>query len=171
MARRTEAIKIHYSRATDIANALKEVYRDLLSSKDKEFQGKDGQGKSRTETYYRIYGSAQTDNNKKKPSAIKVAFEGAISIGVDELSNTLIISAQDDVWDSIRQLVQELDEAALPRTEVQVREVRGIVSTDALQQALSTALGTPWIGGKPQQAAGGKGGKGKGDKQPKFLQC
>jgi type II secretory pathway component GspD/PulD (secretin) len=160
MARRTEAIKIRYSRAADIASAVKEVYRDLLSSKDKEFQGKDGQGKSRSETYYRFYGSAPS-TDKKKPSAVKVAFEGALSIGIDELSNTLIISAQDDVWESVHQLVQRLDEEAMPSTVVQVHEVRGVISSTAMQQALAKALAEPWIGGKPQQAAGQKGGKGK----------
>jgi len=159
MSRRTEAIKIHYSRAADIASAVKEVYRDLLSSKDKAFQGKDGQAKSRTETHYRFYGSAPPEG-KKKPAAVKVAFEGALSIGVDELSNTLIISAQEDVWENVHQLVLRLDESAMPRTVVQVHEVLGMVSSTALQQSLSKALGNPWIGGKPQQAAA-KGGKGK----------
>ena len=163
MARRTEAIKIRYSRAADIAKAVKEVFRDLLSSKDKEFQGKEGQGKSRTETYYRFYGSAPS-TGKKKPSAVKVAFEGALSIGVDELSNTLIISAQDDVWDSVRQLIQRLDEEAMPRTIVQVHEVRGVISPTAMQQALAKAMANPWIGGKPRQAVGPKGGKSTGGK-------
>jgi type II secretory pathway component GspD/PulD (secretin) len=165
MSRRTEAIEIRYSKAADIANAVKEVYRDLLSSKDKEFQGKEGQGKSRSETYYRFYGSGPSDD-KKKPSAVKVAFEGALSIGVDELSNTLIISAQDDVWLDVHNLILSLDQAALPKTVVQVHEVRGAVKPTDLQKALASALGTPWIGGKPQQATSANGGKGKEDKSP-----
>jgi len=162
--RRTEAIKIRYSQATDIATALKEVYRDLLSSKDKEFQGKDGQGKARNETYYRFYSGPPEDGNKK-PSAVKVAFEGALSIGVDEISNTLIISAQEDVWDSVRQIVQSLDEAAKPNTVVHVHEISGMISSTKLQKTLAAAMGQPWPGGKPAKKAAAKGGEGKEKKQ------
>ena len=41
-ARRTEAIPIKYSNATDIANSIKDVFRDLLSSKDRSSKAKKG---------------------------------------------------------------------------------------------------------------------------------
>lgn len=162
--RRTEAIPIKYSRAADIATALKEVYRDLLSSKDKEFQGgKDGQSRTRTETYYRFFGAGGgDDDSSKKSAAVKMAFEGALSIGVDEISNTLIISAEDNVFASIRQIVEKLDERAMPQTTVGVYEVRAAVSTSALQAALNEAMSQPWPGGKPPGQGGQKQGGEKG---------
>ena len=42
LPRKTEVIPVKYSRAADIAVSLKDVYRDLLSSKDKAFQDKEG---------------------------------------------------------------------------------------------------------------------------------
>ena len=45
--RTTMPIKIKYSRPTIIAAAVKEVYRDLLSSKDKEFESGDQKGDKR----------------------------------------------------------------------------------------------------------------------------
>jgi type II secretory pathway component GspD/PulD (secretin) len=159
--RRTEAIKVKYSRAQDIANSLKEVYRDLLSSKDKEFQGKDGQkGTTRTETHYRFFNSGDSDNTGKKSAPVKINFEGTLSVGVDEISNTVIVSAEESIWSNIRQLVEQLDEAARPGTTVKVHEVRSSVPAAQLRQALAEALGQPWPGGKPP-ADGGKPGGGK----------
>lgn len=149
--RRTEVIQVQYSRAAPIAAALKEVYRDLLSSKDKEFQSRDGQQRSsRTETYYRFYGGGDDD---KKSSPVKVAFEGALSIGVDEISNTLLISAEETVFGKVKELITELDQRAMPKTVVQVRQVRGSIQGKELKAALTAALSQPWPGGKPQAAA------------------
>ena len=57
-ARRTEVVSLRYSQAKDIATSLKDVFRDLLSSKDKEFQGRDGEQGGRTETHYRFIAAA-----------------------------------------------------------------------------------------------------------------
>lgn len=150
--RRTEVIQVQYSQAAPIAAALKEVYRDLLSSKDKEFQSRDGQQRSsRTETYYRFYGGG--DDGDKKSSPVKVAFEGALSIGIDEISNTLLISAEETVFEKVKELITELDQRAMPKTVVQVRQVRGSIQGKDLKAALAAALSKPWPGGKPPAAA------------------
>jgi type II secretory pathway component GspD/PulD (secretin) len=161
--RRTEVIQVQYSRAAPIAAALKEVYRDLLSSKDKEFQSRDGQQRSsRTETYYRIYsGGGESD---KKSSPVKVAFEGALSIGVDEISNTLLISAEETVFEKVKELITDLDQRAMPKTVVQVRQVRGSIGGKDLKAALSAALSQPWPGGKPPASAQGQQQNGGGDR-------
>lgn len=169
-ARKTEVVPILYSNAQDIATSLKEVYRDLLSSKDKEFQGRDGEAKSRTETHYRIYGGGGGDSDSNKKSApIKMAFEGALSIGVDEISNTLIISAQEQVFDNVLEIVKQLDLKARPDTIVQVHEIRPGVSLPAadLKKALAEALSQPWPGGKPpKKAAQGDAKQGEGEAPP-----
>jgi type II secretory pathway component GspD/PulD (secretin) len=160
--RRTAIVQVKYSRAQDIATAIKEVYRDLLSSKDKEFQSRDGnqrgQGGGRREVVYRLPGMG---DNKSGP--VKVAFEGALSIGVDTISNTLIISAEEQIIAEVRQIVEQLDEEAKPDTVVQVHRVTGSLDAEELQQALSTALSRPWPGGKPE-AAGGQNGQGGGNR-------
>jgi len=161
LTRRTEAIKIRYSRASEIAATLKDVYRELLSSQDKEFQsedGKGGRGKSRLDTYYRLSGSDSSDGKQKKSSAVKIAFEGVLSIGVDEISNTLIISAQEDVWDNVERIILDLDESAKPNTVVRVRELHTMISPTVIQQALAKAISEPWPGGKPGVAQSGKSG-------------
>jgi type II secretory pathway component GspD/PulD (secretin) len=153
--RRTAAIKIRYSKATTIATALKDVYRDLLSSRDREFDKGDKRQQSANQERVTVieYGQPKTDGSSKRPSPVKVGFEGALSVGVDEVSNMLIVSVQEELFDSVVQMVEQLDEEARPRTTVEVHKVASHVSPKALQKALSEALGSPWPGGKPEKQA------------------
>jgi type II secretory pathway component GspD/PulD (secretin) len=161
VTRKTEIVPIVYSKAQDVATALKEVYRDLLSSKDKEFQNqRDGDRRGRTETYYRFFGGSGSSDNKKAP--VKLAFEGALSVGVDTVSNALIISAEEEIFNNVKALITQLDERAKPNTVVQVYEVQGL-SAPELQKALATALSSPWPGGKPENAQANQNGRGGGD--------
>jgi type II secretory pathway component GspD/PulD (secretin) len=162
--RRTEVIKIEYSRAADIATALKEVYRDLLSSKDKEFENEgDGDRGGGSRSVY--YSFSSGSSNTKKTAPVKMSFEGALSVGVDSVSNTLIISAEEQIFENVVQIVEMLDQQARPDTVVQVHELRGAIPAEDLQQALSTALSRPWQGGQPQAGqGGGDGRRGDGDR-------
>jgi hypothetical protein len=101
---------------------------------------------------------------------VAIAFAGVLSVGVDEVSNSLIVCAREELIDSIVDTVKALDEAAKPDTVVQVHEVRGLLTSDKLQAALSKALGQPWPGGKPlepkaAQQQGGQQGQGQQGEQ------
>jgi type II secretory pathway component GspD/PulD (secretin) len=138
--RMTVTIKVKYSRASDIAKSLKEVYADLLSSKDKEFQGREGEQSSSIQRSQRyMFGDAEDP----------IRFEGIVSLGVDEVSNSLIVSAPKGVIDSVKETVSVLDEAAQPNTVVEVHEIRGMISPEQLQRAVMRAMSEPWVGGKP----------------------
>lgn len=162
--RRTDIVPIRYSNAQDIGTAIKEVYRDLLSSKDKEFQANGGRGgeeggRSRSERFSFFGGSSSS----QKSTPMKMSFEGALSIGVDEISNTLIISADDAIWENVKDLAVSLDEKAKPDTVVQVHELRGSLKAADLQSVLNTALARPWQGAKPPEgSASGSRGRGEG---------
>lgn len=159
-SRRTAAIKIRYSRASVIAAALKDVYRDLLSSRDKEFDAGDKRQQSANQERVTVirYGSSTSDDGTQRPSPVKVGFEGALSVGVDEISNMIIVSVQEELFDSVVRMVKQLDEEAAPKTTVYVHKVDSQINPAALQKALSEAVGTPWPGGRPEkqpeQAAG-----------------
>jgi type II secretory pathway component GspD/PulD (secretin) len=164
--RRTDIVPIKYSSAQDIGTAIKEVYRDLLSSKDKEFQasgGREGEdrGRSRSERFS-FFGGSSSSSAKSTP--MKMSFEGALSIGVDEISNSLIISADDAIWENVKELAVSLDEKAKPDTVVQVHELRGSLKAADLQSVLNTALSRPWPGGKPPAGAatGSRSGRSEG---------
>ncbi|MEM6329463.1 MAG: secretin N-terminal domain-containing protein [Planctomycetota bacterium] len=156
--RRTGMVKVRYSKATVIAAALKDVYRDLLSSRDKEFDTEEERGggfalKRTTEIEYSGAGPGAPTTTTKP---IKVAFGGALSIGVDEAANMLVVSADRELYDSVVAMIRSLDEEARPETTVEVRRVN--VSAEQLSRALAEALGTPWTGGRPSATQpGGEG--------------
>ncbi|MGD9633135.1 MAG: secretin N-terminal domain-containing protein [Pirellulales bacterium] len=156
--RRTEVVKVQYSRASKIAAAIKDVYRDLLSSKDKEFDSNDRkqQGSSRESVTVIRYNSANSNDGPKKSAPLKVGFEGALSIGADDVSNVLLVSAQEEIFDGVVAMIHSLDEEARPRTTVQVHRVSGVIDAKNLQKALSEALGKPWLGDRPEQAEAAK---------------
>jgi hypothetical protein len=161
--RHTEIVQVKYSRANDIASALKEVYRDLLSSKDKEFQnnnreGDRGGGGPRP-IFYSLGGGG---SDKSKAAPVKMSFEGALSVGVDSVSNTLIISAEEAIFDNVKEIITQLDERAKPDTVVQVHQLTGSISAEGLQKALTSAIAKPWQGGKPEEGGGGNNGGGGG---------
>ncbi len=153
--RRTGVVKVRYSRASKIATAIKDVYRDLLSSKDKEFDSKERkeQGSSRESVTVIRYGSGgdSGDGEGKKSAPLKVGFEGALSIGADDVSNVLLISAQDEIYEGVVEMAHRLDEEARPHTTVKVHRVSGRIDAKNLQKALSSALGTPWLGDRPEK--------------------
>ena len=165
--RATMPIKIKYSRPTIIAAAVKEVYRDLLSSKDKEFERGDQKGDKRP-TAERVtiidYPGGDSDDSDSRPSQIKVGFDGALSLGADDVSGILIVSAQKGIFDDIVKMVHELDEQASPKTTIQVRRVNGNVSAEALQKALEKSVGKAWIGTRPEQQPNQTGAE--GEKKP-----
>ena len=143
--------KLNYTKADAVAKTLKEVFRDLLSSKDKDFekqqQGQKQGSSNLGSTYVRIYGSSMSGNDdNKKPSMVKASFEGALSIGVDDISNSVIISAQEEFMESITKMIEYLDENAMPQTTVQTYEVNGQINVEALKTALAGILGEAWIG-------------------------
>jgi hypothetical protein len=100
---------------------------------------------------------------------MKVGFEGALSVGVDEISNTLLISVQEELHDSVLAMIRQLDQEAAPDTVVRVHRVNGGVSAAALRETINDALSQPWIGGRPEPGAnrgrGDRGGRGDAERR------
>jgi type II secretory pathway component GspD/PulD (secretin) len=164
-ARRMALIKIKYSKASVIAAALKEVYVDLLSSKDKEFDrgGDQRRGGSSTERTTIIRYGNESGSGNQRPSPVKVGFEGALSVGVDDISNTILVSVQEELYESVVAMVEQLDKEAQSDTVVRVHRVNGNVTAEALRETINDALSKPWLGGRPDPQAGGDRGGRRGD--------
>ena len=136
-ARRTETFKIRYSKAGVIAETIKEVYRDLLSANDKALISPQQQQQPRSQRYSG-YAFAQ---ESETGAARMPTFKGLISIGVDELSNTLVVSAPEYLMESITKIVKELDEAAPAEREVlTVLKIGPGASAATIRSTLSRAL-------------------------------
>jgi type II secretory pathway component GspD/PulD (secretin) len=128
-----------------IAETVKEVYRDLLSANDKALAN--NQQKNMPErSYTYVYDSSGSDEERKTPS-----FKGMLSLGVDDLSNTLIVSAPAYFITDVLQVIETLDRAAEPTTEtVEVISLDKGVSAPELQKTLMKIL-QQRSGGKPKE--------------------
>jgi len=140
--RKTEIFHLRYSQAKVVAETIKDVYRDLLSANDKSLQGADKQ-KPPERSYTFVFDSAGDSGSEQKVPK----FKGLLSIGIDELSNTLIISAPAFLLDDVRPMVLNLDQAAEPTyTKVEVIKLGQGASAAQVRRALSSLYGTPVSG-------------------------
>ncbi len=96
-------------------------------------------------------GGGSGEGDPKKSAPLKVGFEGALSIGADDVSNVLLVSAQEEIYDGVVEMIHRLDEEARPRTTVRVHRVSGSVDPKSLQKAISDAMSSPWPGGRPEK--------------------
>ena len=136
----TKLVRIQYSRAEVIAEALKDAYRDLLSANDKAFQQQNGPsssvggGESKRE--------AQDDNATVSSSGgLNFAFKGELSIGVDKVTNTLIVSAKGkELLELIAGVIEELDELAQPQGTTRVVPISPEMSSKSLEKALRAMM-------------------------------
>lgn len=123
----------------------------MLSSHDKAYQNhqpsKDGQ-KLPERNYTFIYGtSGENDPEKKQETPVK--FKGLISLGVDDVSNTIIVSDPETLLENVSELIDQLDRAARPSNSVHVVRLDGKVNSTELQKRLSKILTKPQQ--RPQQ--------------------
>ncbi len=141
--RRTEIVYLEHAQASRIAETLKEVYRDLLSIHDPaRAMQPDQQPRAERSYTYILDGGTGDANEERAPT-----FKGLLSIGVDELSNSLVLSAPAFLMEDLRRIVGDLDEAARPTADtVQVFQLgRGSRSRE-VQDALIKVLSQPATG-------------------------
>ncbi|MBM82752.1 MAG: hypothetical protein CMJ78_19495 [Planctomycetaceae bacterium] len=150
----TKAFYLKYSKATVIAQTIKDVYRDLLSSNDRALQSNQGNNKQEKRpverSYTYIYGAGGKDNEDRDPP---IKFKGLLSIGVDELSNTLIISSAEGLMENVAAMVEALDMAARPSSSVQVVPINARFNSSLLQKQLENIFGK---GKQAQKPANGQ---------------
>ena len=89
-----------------------------------------------------MYDSFGEDGDKKggdPPAPIR--FKGALSIGVDPLSNSLVVSATESLLTNIREMIKKLDQAAVPKTPtMRVLQVDRNIPVDVVQEKLAKLL-------------------------------
>lgn len=146
--RQTRIVSLKYSKAKVIAAAVKDVYRDLLSANDPAFAGQGGKDRDKKTSESR-YTYIFNSSDEKRPET-PIRFKGLLSIGVDELSNTLIVSSEAVLMENILKTISVLDEAARPMVpRLQVVEVNRKVNAIELQKSLKSMLGKLPISPEP----------------------
>ena len=157
-ARLSAVFQIEYSKATIIAEAIKDVYRDLLSSNDKSLQQQGNpEAKSRqpSGTTY-IFNEGEGSD---APDRTHMSFKGKLSLGIDEVSNVLLVSAEgEQLMKSITTIVETLDKAAKPVATVSVVKLEGNLNAEKVRAVLQGLLGDkqaakPQNGENPQANA------------------
>ncbi|MEX2288429.1 MAG: secretin N-terminal domain-containing protein [Planctomycetaceae bacterium] len=158
-ARKWKNFHVKYSKAKVVAETIKEVYRDLLSETDKALQSnnnqkdKDKKGVSERPIY--TYIDAGGEGDRKTP----VRFKGLLSVGIDDLSNTLIVSAPDWLMKDVEQMIDHLDAAARPSSTVQVLQVDRRINSAMLQKKLAEVFGKRAAPGQGQEKPGEQKGQ------------
>ena len=132
------------------------MYRDLLSSNDKALQQQQGgdQKNKRPESqniYITNFGGGEDEG---KPTEVK--FKGKLSIGIDELSNTLVVSTEgENLMTNVERLIESLDNAARPSlSTVRVLQTRGSMDSKDVRKALARALIDQQLQKQQQQRQG-----------------
>ena len=132
----TKTVKVEYSKAQNISDAIKDAFRDLLSSNDKALarnQQDSGQGGASKESKHRSEDSISE-------GGMNYDFSGKLSLGVDAITNTIIVSAKgEDLLKLVCEMIEELDQKAKRNETVEVLKV-GNTSTKALEKALKNML-------------------------------
>lgn len=146
----TTLVSIQYGKADKIAETVKEAYRDLLSSNDKAFSrgggqgGKPGGGGGEETTKSRNGGGSgfQSSDSGQDGGGADFSFKGKLSLGIDNVGNTLLVSAEGEpLLELVVSMIEKLDEAARPQGEVRVMQLSGGISGQSLQNALRTITG------------------------------
>jgi len=130
--RYTKLVKVEYSRAEGIVEAIKEAYRDLLSTNDKAFQkereggGADGKEPKRSDSSDAIF-----------DGGMNFSFSGRLSLGVDKVTNSIIVCAEgEDLLTLVLDMIKELDMAAMPSESVEILKLDG-ANSQAMEKALT----------------------------------
>ena len=137
-ARVSAVFQVRYSKASIIAETLKEVYRDLLSSNDKALQqGPNAERRPTNQTTY-IFGESDSDGASRRT---QVSFKGKLSLGVDDVSNTLLVSTEgQNLMENVSKMIETLDEAAKPVANVQVVTLKGGMNAERVREVLDELL-------------------------------
>ncbi len=179
--RYTRLVSLRFGKAQRIADTIKETYRDLLSSNDKAFQqGQPGQGGGpgsgpqkndtpRSRQMDRGTELVDTGGTGQQGGGADFSFKGKLSLGIDELGNTLLVSAEGEpLLELVCDMIDQLDNACRVRDGVQIVDLKGSISAGTLEAALRTlragtessgiAVPKPAAAPKPVAAADGPDG-------------
>ncbi|MGI9471077.1 MAG: secretin N-terminal domain-containing protein [Rubripirellula sp.] len=141
----TRLVVVKYGKADKISETVKEAYRDLLSSNDKAFSsggkrqngGAGGGGSDAPKSREGNGSGLQDSESGRDAGGADFSFKGKLSIGIDDVGNTLLVSAEGEpLLELVADMIDQLDQAARPTGEVQILKLPGGLSSQSLQDAL-----------------------------------
>ncbi len=149
--RYSKLVHVDFSKAEVVVDAIKEAYRDLLSTNDKAFEkeksggGGEGGGKE---------SKRGSSSDSIFEGGMSYSFSGRLSMGVDKITNSVIVSAEgEDLLKLVCEMINELDEAAKPTGSIEVIKLDGAngAAMEKALTALAKANGKDVKNGDPNQ--------------------
>ncbi len=149
--RYSKLVHVDFSKADVVVDAIKEAYRDLLSTNDKAFEkeksggGGEGGGKE---------SKRGSSSDSIFEGGMSYSFSGRLSMGVDKITNSIIVSAEgEDLLKLVCEMINELDEAAKPTGSIEVIKLDGAngAAMEKALTALAKANGKDVKNGDPNQ--------------------
>jgi hypothetical protein len=145
------------AQASTVADTIKAVYRDLLSTNDPALRDPNEDKESRpqntgTTISYTYNRSGTEGEGDLREEPARIEYDGLLSVGIDEQTNTLVISAIEGLMPEISQIVKTLDEAARPENNFQVISLDPDINPALIQSRLQKLLQSR----QPQQGQGGE---------------
>jgi hypothetical protein len=129
LVRQQRIYRAQRKRASEIGEIVKEVYRDLLSTSDKVFAGRES---------YQPFGY----NRALAATTKSPEYQGLLAVGVDDEGNTLILSAPAYLMEEVMRLVLLVD-ANAGGDRVVVVPLKGGASRTSVGEALKRLLAKP----------------------------
>jgi type II secretory pathway component GspD/PulD (secretin) len=156
-SRHTKLVAIRYSKASVIADQVKDVFRDLLSGNDKAFQQQNAPNQQRQRSDSGgifAQGLAFGDGDAATQSDTRASFQGKLSLGVDDTTNTLLVSTEGEtLMKLVVAMIEDLDRAAQPADNVRIVRLRPGSNYGEIRNALRDTFGLPQQGPPPAGAA------------------
>jgi len=139
----TTIFRLEHARAASVAAAVKDVFRDLLSSNDKALEADDKGQRAASSGLVTFLPRGPSTSGSSDEEEEPIRFKGLLSIGIDDSSNTLIVSSAGSLMDTIGEMIESLDEAADSASVVQVVKVDKSVDLALIQERLRSLMQPP----------------------------
>ena len=136
----TTIFRLDHARASSVAAAVKDVFRDLLSSNDKALEADDKGQRAASSGLVTFLPRGPSSGDSSEDEEEPIRFKGLLSIGIDDSSNTLIVSSAGSLMDTIGEMIESLDKAADSASVVQVVKVDKSVDLALIQERLRSLM-------------------------------
>jgi len=136
----TTIFRLKHAKAGNVAAAVKDVFRDLLSSNDKALEKDDKGQRQASSGLVTFLPRGPSKDGGESGEEAPIRFKGLLSIGIDDSSNTLIVSSSGTLMDTIGEMIESLDDAADSSSVVQVLHVDGTVDLGLIQERLKDLM-------------------------------
>ena len=144
-------IPVFNTQAEEIAEIVKQVYQDRMTSTSSR-----GQQPTPQEFIQMLRGGRRSGGGSQRGSTDDVQ---KMSIGVDPRTNSVIVSAPEPLFEEVKQLVEQLDQAAIESNQAVRVITLHRANPNAVQQALSALTGNAVQFGKTGSQPGSSGGR------------